>query len=192
MPHLRARYLDGQPLVANAAPVGDVARRAFCRLTPTWALPGAPQSPPRVQAALLTGRNVPAEIGYHYGPKPQFGVAEYLRHPQNGNGNNLFQTLRDAGRPASLLTPIPGLFRSGRRAAGGSTRPFPWPSSARASPLKTTADLVAGPCVIRRFHWPGLARAAGIGDVPMLTHTRRAPAWPSWAPRMILRFSSTG
>ena len=41
---------------------------------------GAPQSATG-QATLLTGRNVPAEIGYHYGPKPNPAVSAINKAP---------------------------------------------------------------------------------------------------------------
>ncbi len=44
---------------------------------------------------LLTGKNIPAELGYHYGPKPNPEVAAYLRD------GNLFMEFAQAGKKAA-------------------------------------------------------------------------------------------
>src|SRR5512137_1241571 len=76
MPNL-SRLLDGQRLVVGETPqVTD--RATVVALDACLGVPGTPQSATG-QATLLTGRNVPAEIGYHYGPKPNPAVAAYLR-----------------------------------------------------------------------------------------------------------------
>jgi 2,3-bisphosphoglycerate-independent phosphoglycerate mutase len=110
MPHLEA-LLDGRKLIARSASV-ETPRATLVALDACLGVAGLPQSATG-QTVLLTGRNVPREIGYHYGPKPNPVIAEYLR-----NGN-LFRTLRQAGRRSALLNAYPqGYFdaiSSGRR-----------------------------------------------------------------------------
>jgi hypothetical protein len=123
MPNLRS-LLGGQPLVASAAPI-ESPRATLLPLDACLGVPGAPQSATG-QATLLTGRNVPAELGYHYGPKPnppspRFCVARTARTPVTCS--------RHCGMPASGVrcsTPtLRATLRPSSRAVG-STRPSRW------------------------------------------------------------------
>jgi 2,3-bisphosphoglycerate-independent phosphoglycerate mutase len=110
MPTLE-RLLGGRKLLASTAPL--VADRAtLLALDATLGVEGLPQSATG-QAALLTGVNVPAKIGEHYGPKPNSAVAQILI-----NGN-LFSKLRGLGKSVSLLNAYPPRYfhgiHSGRR-----------------------------------------------------------------------------
>jgi 2,3-bisphosphoglycerate-independent phosphoglycerate mutase len=67
MPNLQA-LLSGQKLVAASAP-NESSQATLLALDACLGVPGLPQSATG-QASLLTGINVPAKIGYHYGPKP--------------------------------------------------------------------------------------------------------------------------
>jgi hypothetical protein len=62
MPHSQA-LLDGQRMVAGTAPL-DAPRATLLALDANLGVEGAPQSATG-QAVLLTGRNVPGELGYH-------------------------------------------------------------------------------------------------------------------------------
>jgi hypothetical protein len=90
----------------------DTTRATLLSLDAELGVEGLPQSATG-QAALLTGINVSAEIGYHYGPKPNQEVAEYLR-----NGN-LFSSLMESGYRSALLNAYPPAYfsaiESGRR-----------------------------------------------------------------------------
>ncbi len=65
------------------------------------------------QAAILTGRNIPREIGEHYGPKPNKAIRDIL------DRDNLFITLQKTGRSAALINPHPPrlfeVIQNGRR-----------------------------------------------------------------------------
>ena len=67
MPYLES-LLGGRKLLKESAPV-DSESAALFSVDPRLGVSGAPQSATG-QAVLLTGINIPAEIGYHYGPKP--------------------------------------------------------------------------------------------------------------------------
>ncbi len=68
--------LDGRRLLAGSAPfVGP--RATLLALDATLGVQGLPQSATG-QASLLTGQNVAAAIGEHYGPKPNPAVAKSL------------------------------------------------------------------------------------------------------------------
>lgn len=85
---------------------------SFVPTDPRLGVPGRPQSATG-QAALLTGRNVPAEIGEHYGPKPNPAIRAILAE------DNLFKQVVARGGTAAMLDAYPPRFfqaiNSGRR-----------------------------------------------------------------------------
>ena len=165
MPHLRS-LLGGQPLVASTAPF-ESPRAALLPLDACLGVPGTPQSATG-QAALLTGRNVPAEIGYHYGPKPNPAVAAYLRSSNGAHSGNLFQSLRDAGLRSALLNAYPETYfaaiASGRRLY--SAVPLAVVSADLA--LKTADDLRAGLALSADFTGQGWRVRLNLTDTPVL------------------------
>ena len=141
MPNL-SRLLNGQRLLAGET-LRVTDRATVVALDACLGVPGTPQSATG-QATLLTGRNVPAEIGYHYGPKPNPAVAAYLRSSNGTHSDNLFQSLQDAGKRSALLNAYPETYfaaiASGRRLY--SAIPLAVVSAGLA--LKTADDLNAG------------------------------------------------
>ena len=77
--------LDGNRLLYSAIPL-ESHRATLLALDACLGVPGLPQSATG-QTVLLTGLNVPAQLGYHYGPKPNPEVAKYL------SDGNLFSRL---------------------------------------------------------------------------------------------------
>ncbi len=131
-----AALLEGRRLVANSAPfVG--ARATLLAIDARLGVEGTPQSATG-QAALLTGRNVPALVGEHYGPKPNRAVSTILRQ------DNLFMQIRSRGGTAALLNAYPPRYfeaiDSGRRLYSS----IPMAVVAAGIPLKTAQDLQAG------------------------------------------------
>ena len=167
MPNL-SRLLDERRLVAGETPrVTD--RATVVALDACLGVPGTPQSATG-QAALVTGRNVPAAIGYHYGPKPNPTVAAYLRNSDGAHGDNLFQSLQNAGKRSALLNAYPeGYFAaiaSGRRLY--SAIPLAVISAGLA--LKTADDLCAGRALSADFTGQGWRERLNLPDTPLLTH----------------------
>ena len=67
---------------------------------PAWeSLAFLNQLPDRLPSSPV--KNVPAALGYHYGPKPNHLVANFL---QNGN---IFNELHKHGKSAALLNAYP-------------------------------------------------------------------------------------
>jgi hypothetical protein len=159
MPNLEA-LLGGRKLIAQSAPV-ETARATLVALDACLGVSGLPQSATG-QAVLLTGRNVPREIGCHYGPKPNPAIAEYLR-----NGN-LFRSLSQAGRCAALLNAYPqGYFdaiHSGRRLYSA----IPLAVVSAGLRLKTAADLFAGTALSADFTGAGWRERLNLPDAPLL------------------------
>ncbi|MFQ3565529.1 MAG: hypothetical protein SNJ59_00885 [Aggregatilineales bacterium] len=87
-------------------------RSFFIPTDPRMGVPGRPQSASG-QAAILTGRNVPALIGEHYGPRPNEAIRELLAQ------DNFFKQVVAQGKSAALIEAYPPQFHrainSGKR-----------------------------------------------------------------------------
>jgi hypothetical protein len=160
MPVLRG-LLGGGALVAASTPWHG-ARASLLSLDANLGVPGVPQSATG-QAVLLTGINVPAAMGYHYGPKPNPEVAGYLR-----NGN-LFSQLRQGGKRVSLLSAYPPRYfeaiRSGRRLYSA----IPLAATSAGVNLMTLDDLVSGRALAADFTAQAWHTHLGLPQTPLLT-----------------------
>lgn len=160
MPNL-LHLLDGQRLVAGSAPL-ETTRAAVASLDAVLGVEGMPQSASG-QAALLTGLNVPALIGGHYGPWPSQAIVNLL---MNGN---LFRAVRRAGKSATFLNAYPASYftavRSGRRLYSA----IPQAAVSAGLALKTTDDLMAGHALSADFTGHAWRERLGLADTPLLT-----------------------
>jgi 2,3-bisphosphoglycerate-independent phosphoglycerate mutase len=158
MPVLRG-LLEGHSLVADAAPL-DAQEATLLALDANLGVTGAPQSASG-QAALLTGINVPARIGEHYGPKPNPAIQSILEQ------DNVFMRVLRAGRTAALLNAYPpGYFASitsGRRLYSA----IPFAANAAGLPLMTAEDLQAGRALSVDFTGEGWAAQKGFPPAPV-------------------------
>jgi hypothetical protein len=160
MPNLQ-HLLAGQKLLAATAPFeGD--RASLLALDASLGVPGLPQSATG-QAVLLTGRNVPAEIGYHYGPKPDPATAAHLQ------AGGLFGELARAGKTAALVSAYPpGYFHgidSGRRLYSS----IPLAATRAGLSLFTIEDLIAERAISADFTAQGWRERMNLPDIPVLT-----------------------
>lgn len=154
-----AALLEGRRLVAGSAPfVG--ARATLLAIDARLGVEGTPQSATG-QAALLTGRNVPALVGEHYGPKPNRAVSTILRQ------DNLFMQIRSRGGTAALLNAYPPRYfeaiDSGRRLYSS----IPMAVVAAGIPLKTAQDLQAGEAFSVDFTGQGWSDQPGFPPAPI-------------------------
>lgn len=160
MPHLTG-LLAGQRLVTGAAPL-ETARATVVALDACLGVPGLPQSASG-QAALLTGQNVPALIGMHYGPWPSPAIVKLLA------ADNLFYSAQRAGKAAALLNAYPPSYfaavASGRRLYSV----IPQAVTSAGIPLKAAADLRAGRALSADFTGQGWHDRLGLYDTPLLT-----------------------
>ncbi|MBN1316318.1 MAG: hypothetical protein JXA42_12645 [Anaerolineales bacterium] len=128
-------------------------------------VPGRPQSATG-QAALLTGRNVPAELGMHYGPKPNKDIAGIIKT------GNIFTKVKNAGGNAIFLNPYPPRFfellDNGRRLASANQL------AARTAGvnLRTHQDLLAGQAISPDFTGLGWRDRLGFPDTPVLSFSQ--------------------
>jgi 2,3-bisphosphoglycerate-independent phosphoglycerate mutase len=98
--------LAGNQRWLRSTPRTESERAVFLPTDACFGVAGRPQSASG-QAVILTGRNVPAEIGEHFGPKPNPAIRSILAE------TNLFKTLTSAGKTASLLDAFPPQFFAG-------------------------------------------------------------------------------
>jgi hypothetical protein len=111
---------------------------------------GLPQSATG-QATILTGRNVPREIGRHWGPKPNAEVAAILRQ------GTLFSRLAARGLRAGLLNAYPQRYFDAIASGHRGYSAIPLAVRAAGLPLLTVADLYSGRALAADFTgegWP--------------------------------------
>jgi hypothetical protein len=165
MPFLEA-LLGGKKLTASSAPYESDLVSLFA-LDAGLGVDGLPQSATG-QAVLMTGVNIPAELGYHYGPKPNPEVAEYLK-----NGNTLFSWLHAEGKKAALLNAFPPRYFSGIESGLRLYSSIPLTVISAGYPLFTQEDLFAGNALSADFTGHGWRSMLNIAEAP-LTSAREA------------------
>ena len=161
LPNLN-QLLGHQPLTRHAAPYHG-PHASLISLDANLGLSGAPQSASG-QATLLTGRNVPQEVGGHYGPKPNPEIAGIL------SDDNLFmQVVAQGGKTALLNAYPPGYFHgieSGRRLYSA----IPLALNAAGIPLMTAGDLQQGDALSVDFTGEIWSAQPGFPPAPIYTY----------------------
>jgi len=159
LPNL-SRLLDGRRMVAEAAPfVGS--RLTLLALDANLGIAGLPQSASG-QATLLSGLNIPAKLGYHYGPKPNQAIADLIAE------HNLLKKLKTAGLQVAFLNAFPDAYfeaiGSGHRLYGTIAL-----AAMRAGvPLYTVDDLRLGRAISADFTAQGWHDRLGYKDTPVI------------------------
>lgn len=151
--------LDGQRPLADT-PRTESARSLFIPTDASLGVAGLPQSATG-QATILTGLNVPQQVGGHWGPKPTTAIAEIIRH------HSLFIKLKSLGLRAALLNAYPQRYfeviASGRR----NYSAVPLAVTAADLPLFNTDDLRAGRALSADFTGEGWRRELGVAEAPV-------------------------
>jgi len=160
---IAARRSGGRMLLAESAPCAG-PDATLVAIDANLDMPGDPQSATG-QAALLTGRNVPAEVGEHYGPKPNPAVAAALHR------GSLFTEVLARGGTAALLNAYPPRYfdtiASGRRLYSS----IPMAVTDAGIPLRTADDLRDGVALSADFTGRGWAEQPGFPPAPVLGET---------------------
>ena len=147
-------------MVENVAPYHNL-RASLLALDACLGVKGMPQSATG-QAALVTGKNVPADIGFHFGPWPNYAIASHI---ENGN---LFSRLKTAGKPSAFLNAYPQRFfdsiDSGKRLLSS----IPLAVTSAGLPLLTTDDLIAEQALSADFTAEAWRERLGVTDIPMI------------------------
>lgn len=160
MPFLHS-LLGERRILAESAPYhGEYA--SLVSVSAGLGVPGLPQSATG-QSVLLTGINIPAKLGYHYGPKPNPEVAAYLQN------ETLFSEFKRAGKKAALLNAYPPRYfeavESGRRLLSA----IPMAVTNAHIPLRTKKDLFTGRALSVDFTGEGWREQLNIPETPTLT-----------------------
>jgi hypothetical protein len=159
MPNLNA-LLGGRSLLKESVPfVGE--RATLLGIDPAVGVDGLPQSATG-QAILLTGVNVSAGIGYHYGPKPNPEVAAYL------NNGTLFSRFVKAGRKAALLNAYPPRYFHGIDSGRRNYSSIPMAVTNAGLELFKQDDLFEGRALSADFTGVGWRDMLGIADMPVM------------------------
>lgn len=159
MPNLNA-LLDGQSLFKESAPFhGEHA--SLIAIDPNVGVAGLPQSATG-QAVLLTGINIPAELGYHYGPKPNPEVAAYL------NDGTLFSRFTKAGKKSALLNAYPPRYFDGIDSGKRLYSSIPLAVTNAGLPLFREDALYAGTALSADFTGAGWRTMLGFPDSPVM------------------------
>jgi hypothetical protein len=122
---------------------------------------GLPQSATG-QAMLLTGTNISAELGYHYGPKPNPEVAAYL------DGGTLFSKCVAAGKRAALLNAYPPRYFHGIDSGKRLYSSIPLAVTNAGLELFKHEDLFAGRALSADFTGHGWRTMLGFPDAPVM------------------------
>jgi hypothetical protein len=159
MPNLNA-LLGGRQLLKDSAPfVGE--RATLLAVDPAVGVDGLPQSATG-QAMLLTGVNIPAEIGYHYGPKPNPEVAAYL------NSDTLFSRFVAASRKTALLNAYPPRYFDGIDSGKRIYSSIPMAVTNAGLELFKQDDFFAGRALSADFTGEGWRTMLGFPDAPVM------------------------
>jgi len=157
LPNLKA-LLDGRSLFKDAAPFhGEHA--SLVAVDPNVGVDGLPQSATG-QAMLLTGKNISAELGYHYGPKPNPAVAEYLKK------DTLFSRCVEAGKKTALLNAYPPRYFDGIDSGKRLYSSIPLAVTNAGLKLFTHEDFIAGHALSADFTGNGWRTMLGFPDAP--------------------------
>jgi len=158
MPTLEA-LLGGKKMTASASPV-ESEFLSLQAVDPNLGVKGLPQSATG-QAVLLTGINIPAELGYHYGPKPNPEVAQYL------NGQTVFSKTVNAGKKAALLNAYPPRYFDGIDSGKRLYSSIPLALTNAGIPLFTEKDYYTGTALSADFTGEGWREFLGFPDAPL-------------------------
>jgi len=158
MPFLQS-LLGGNKLLAKSAPyVGE--RATLLPLDAALGVNGLPQSATG-QAVLLTGINVPQEIGEHYGPKPNPTVAKYLL-----NGNLFSQVIKN-NKTAALLNAYPPRYFDGVDSGKRLYSAIPLAVTSAGLSLFDKEGYYAGHALSADFTGNGWRGMLGFPDAPI-------------------------
>ena len=161
MPTLE-NLLEGRKLTAGFSPFHSL-RASLLALDACLGVRGVPQSATG-QAALLTGRNVPQEAGFHFGPWPNQVVVDSL------NNGNLFSFCKRSGKEAALLNAYPPSYfdaiQSGRRLYSA----IPQAVVSAGIPLKTIESLKSGNALSADFTNLGWHDRLGLDGIPVISN----------------------
>ena len=170
MPNLEG-LLGGHRLVASHHPssgnpvIAEGPRATLLAVDACLGVEGLPQSATG-QAALLTGKNVPAWLGEHEGPKPTQPIAELLRQ------GSLFTQLKQQGRTVDFLNAYPPRYFESIERDYRLPGVIALSAKEAGLELKTWPDLQAGQAISADLTGQGWRTHLGYTNAPVLSTTQ--------------------
>jgi len=152
--------LGDRILVAGITPL-ETERTTLLALDAQMGVEGLPQSATG-QATILTGVNVPKEIGVHYGPKPDPRVREVIER------GTIFDTLTERGYRAGLVNAYPQGYFSGINSGKRLYSAIPLAVTHAGLTLKDTQDFYAGKAIAADFTGKGWREHLHYSDSPLM------------------------
>jgi 2,3-bisphosphoglycerate-independent phosphoglycerate mutase len=152
--------LAGNHRWLRSTPHTESARAIFIPTDPRLGVSGRPQSATG-QAVILTGRNVPAEIGEHYGPKPNAAIRAIL------DESSLFKQLTVQGRRAALLDAFPPRFFHSINRGKTLRSSIQHAAHTGGVPIRGADDLFAGMALSADWTGEGWREFLGYPDAPV-------------------------
>ena len=146
----------------KSTPRTDSARALFIPTDPRLGVPGDPQSASN-QAVIMTGRNVPAEIGEHYGPKPNPPIRAILAQ------DNLYKQLFARGKRSALLDAYPPGFHRGIDSGKRLRSSLQQAAYEAGVPIRKVEDFYAGQALSADFTGQGWRDHLGYPDAPVFS-----------------------
>ncbi len=144
----------------RGTPPGDTGRALFIPTDANLGVAGRPQSATG-QATIVTGRNVAAEIGEHYGPRPNAEVRAIV------NEDNVFKRIVAAGGTAALINAFPPRFHeavaSGKRLPSSNQQA----AISAGQALFTDTDIYSGAALSPDWTGQGWRDELGYTDTPV-------------------------
>ncbi|MCB0034346.1 MAG: hypothetical protein KDE51_10015 [Anaerolineales bacterium] len=137
-------------------------RASFVPTDAQLGVEGRPQSATG-QAIILSGRNVSAAIGEHYGPKPNQAVRDEVAK------GTLFDDVVQMGGTAALLTPYPQPYFDAIASGKRLYSTVPLATTNAGLPLMTADDLRQGRAVSPAFTGTEWRTHLGYEDIPEMT-----------------------
>ncbi|MCC7449195.1 MAG: hypothetical protein IT324_17380 [Anaerolineae bacterium] len=154
--------LAGHQRWLRSTPRTESARAIFVPTDPRLSVAGRPQSATG-QAVILTGRNVPAEIGEHYGPKPSPAIRAILAE------DNLFKRLTAQGKRAALLDAYPPRFFHGIDSGKRLRSAIQQAAYEGGVRIYSVEDFYAGRALSADWTGQGWRDMLGYPDAPLLS-----------------------
>lgn len=140
----------------------STGRAEFIPTDAVLGIPGRPQSGSN-QAAILTGVNVPQQLGYHYGPKPDAPTRTLLEQ------TNIYKTLLAEGKRADLINAYPPRLHfdiNRGKTLRSSIQHAAW---AAGLPMHDADDLLAGDAMSEEWTGKAWRDFLGYPDAPLYT-----------------------
>jgi 2,3-bisphosphoglycerate-independent phosphoglycerate mutase len=155
------RLANGKRWLATTG-IQHSKRAAFVPTDAQMGIPGKPQSASG-QATILTGHNIPAQIGEHYGPRPNEPIRAIL------NEDNFFKQVVAHNLPAALLEGYPPRWHETVNRGKRLRSSYQEAAYSAGLPLFTEKEIYSGDALTVDWTGHGWRSELGYTDSPIYT-----------------------